>query len=254
MRSVRVDVISVLPEMFEPVMSASMLGIARDRGALEFHAHDLRGWALPGVHRQVDDAPYGGGPGMVMRPEPLSAAISAVNAMDDRPALTVLMTPQGVPFGQGLAEELAKRERLVFVCGRYEGIDERVRSRVDLEVSVGDYILTGGELAAMVVIDAVSRLLPGVLGDDDSSKEESFSWGMLEYPHYTRPASFEGADVPDILLSGDHARITLWRREQAILRTARLRPDLLDTADLTPAERGFADRALAAGATGQEDR
>jgi tRNA (guanine37-N1)-methyltransferase len=249
----RVDVISVLPEIFEPVMSASMLGIARDRGALEFHAHDLRDWALPGVHRQVDDAPYGGGPGMVMRPEPLFAAIRAVHALDDRPAFTVLMTPQGVPFSQRLAEELAERERLVLVCGRYEGIDERVRAVVDLQVSVGDYVLTGGELPAMVIIDAVSRLLPGVLGDDASVQEESFTWGLLEYPHYTRPASFEGADVPDVLLSGDHARIARWRREQAIVRTARLRPDLLEAADLTPAERVLADRALEAGGPDQEE-
>lgn len=237
----RVDVISVLPEMFEPVMSASMLGIARERGALEFQAHDLRDWALPGVHRQVDDAPYGGGPGMVMRPEPLFAAISAVAAMDERKPLTVLMTPTGVPFSQALAEDLAGRERLVFVCGRYEGVDDRVLTEIDLELSIGDYVLTGGELAAMVVIDAVSRLLAGVLGDDASAEEESFSWGLLEYPQYTRPASYEGLDVPEVLLSGDHARIARWRREQAIRRTARVRPDLLAGADLSPAERAVAE-------------
>jgi tRNA (guanine37-N1)-methyltransferase len=250
---VRVDVISVLPEIFDPVMSSSMLGIARDRGALEFFAHDLRQWALPGVHRQVDDAPYGGGPGMVMRPEPLFAAIRAVNALDDRRALTVLMTPQGVRFDQGLAEEFAARSRLVLVCGRYEGVDERVRTAVDLEVSVGDYVLTGGELPAMVVIDAVSRLLPGVLGGDTSTQEESFTLGMLEYPHYTRPASFEGSDVPEVLLSGDHARIAAWRREQAILRTARLRPDLLQDAELTPAERVMVQAVLQADAPDQEE-
>jgi tRNA (guanine37-N1)-methyltransferase len=250
---VRVDVISVLPEIFDPVMSSSMLGIARDRGALEFFAHDLRQWALPGVHRQVDDAPYGGGPGMVMRPEPLFAAIRAVNALDDRRALTVLMTPQGVRFDQGLAEEFAARPRLVLVCGRYEGVDERVRTAVDLEVSVGDYVLTGGELPAMVVIDAVSRLLPGVLGGDTSTQEESFTLGMLEYPHYTRPASFEGSDVPEVLLSGDHARIAAWRREQAILRTARLRPDLLQDAELTPAERVMVQAVLQADAPDQEE-
>jgi len=233
----RVDVISVLPDMFEPVVSTSMLGIARQRGALEFFAHDLRDWALPGVHRQVDDAPYGGGPGMVMRPEPLVAAIRAVTEMDSRPALTILMTPQGIPFTQSLAEDLAGRERLVFVCGRYEGVDERVRPAVDLEVSIGDYVLTGGELGAMVVIDAVTRLLPGVLGSDASAGEESFSLGLLEYPQYTRPATFEGSDVPDVLLSGDHARIARWRREQAVRRTARHRPDLLESADLTHAER-----------------
>jgi tRNA (guanine37-N1)-methyltransferase len=250
---VRVDIISVLPDIFEPVMSASMLGIARERGALEFHAHDLREWALPGVHRQVDDSPYGGGPGMVMRPEPLFAAIRAVNAMDERPALTVLMTPQGARFDQRLAEDLSTRQRLVIVCGRYEGVDERVRAMVDLEVSIGDYVMTGGEIPAMVVIDAVARLLPGVLGDDASSEEESFSWGLLEYPHYTRPASFEDSEVPAVLLSGDHARIATWRREQAILRTARRRPDLLGMADLSPAERALAHEALDAKHIDPED-
>ncbi|MDO8915076.1 MAG: tRNA (guanosine(37)-N1)-methyltransferase TrmD [Coriobacteriia bacterium] len=249
----RVDVISVLPEMFEPAMSASMLGIARDRGVLEFHAHDLRTWALPGVHRQVDDAPYGGGPGMVMRPEPLFAAIRAVGALDERPALTILMTPQGVPLSQNLVEKLATHERIVLVCGRYEGVDERVREAVDLEVSIGDYVMTGGELPAMVVVDAVCRLLPGVLGDDESSTDESFSWGLLEYPHYTRPASFEQRDVPAILLSGDHARIASWRREQAVLRTARSRPDLLEAADLSPAERALADQALDTDRTDPEE-
>jgi len=238
---VRVDVISVLPEIFEPVMSASMLGIARDRGALEFHAHDLREWALPGVHRQVDDAPYGGGPGMVMRPEPLFAAVRDVTAQDNRAPLTVLMTPRGTPFSQSMAEDLATRERLIFICGRYEGVDERVRTVVDLELSVGDYVLTGGELPAMAVIDAVSRLLPGVLGGDTSVEEESFTWGLLEYPHYTRPAIFAGMEVPAVLLSGDHARIERWRREQAIRLTARARPDLLEDAGLTPAERAVAD-------------
>ena len=240
----RVDVISVLPEMFEPVMSASMLGIARERGALEFAAHDLRDWALPGVHRQVDDAPYGGGPGMVMRPEPLFAVIRAVSAMDEREPLTVLMTPAGAPFSQAIAEDLATRDRLVFVCGRYEGVVERGLAEIDLELSIGDYVLTGGELAAMVVIDAVSRLLPGVLGDDASADEESFSWGLLEYPQYTRPASYEGLDVPDVLLSGDHARIARWRREQAIRRTARVRPDLLEGAGLGPADRAIADEEI----------
>lgn len=240
----RVDVIAVLPELFAPVLSASMLGIAQERGALEFAAHDLREWALPGVHRQVDDAPYGGGPGMVMRPEPLFNAVRAVVAMDPRPATTVLMTPQGMPLTQSLVEDLAGRERLLVVCGRYEGVDERVRSVADLEVSIGDYVLTGGELPAMVLVDAVVRLLPGVLGGESSAEEESFSWGLLEYPQYTRPAAFEGMEVPEVLLSGDHARIARWRREQAIRRTARRRPDLLGGADLTDAERSIADGEL----------
>lgn len=232
----RVDVLSVLPNIFEPVMSASMLGIARERGALDFHAHDLRDWALPGVHRQVDDAPYGGGPGMVMRPEPFYAAVAAVTAMDARQPLVVLMTPQGRRLDQALVEELAGRDRLLVLCGRYEGFDERVRALADLEVSIGDYVLTGGELPAMVLVDALSRLLPGVLGDDTSATEESFSWGLLEYPQYTRPASFKGMEVPPVLLSGDHARVAAWRREQALLRTARIRPDLLAAADLTARE------------------
>jgi tRNA (guanine37-N1)-methyltransferase len=237
---VRVDVISVLPEVFAPVLSASMLGIAQERGALEFEAHDLRDWALPGVHRQVDDAPYGGGPGMLMRPEPLFAAVRAVAAMDPRPTLVVLMTPQGVPLTQSLVEDLSCRERLVVVCGRYEGLDERVRSLADIEVSIGDYVLTGGELPAMVLIDSVARLLPGVLGGDSSADDESFSRGLLEYPQFTRPAAFEGMNVPEVLLSGDHARIARWRREQAVKRTARRRPELLPGADLTDAERDVA--------------
>lgn len=238
----RIDVISVLPGVFDPVISVSMLGIAQERGVLEFHAHDLRDWALPGVHRQVDDAPFGGGPGMVLRPEPLFASLRAVRDMDERPPHVVLMTPQGRRMDQPVAESLAARERLVILCGRYEGFDERVREIVDEELSIGDYVLTGGELPAMVLIDAVVRLLPGVLGGEDSTVEESFSWGLLEYPQYTRPASFEGMDVPDVLLSGDHARIARWRREQAVLRTARRRPDLLEKAELTPAERELADR------------
>jgi tRNA (guanine37-N1)-methyltransferase len=240
----RVDVITVLPEIFAPVLSASMLGIAQERGALEFAAHDLRDWALPGVHRQVDDAPYGGGPGMVMRPEPIFGAVRAVADMDPRTPRTILMTPQGVPLTQALVEELSGCERLIVVCGRYEGVDERVRELADIEVSVGDYVLTGGELAAMVLIDAVVRLLPGVLGGGTSVDEESFSWGLLEYPHYTRPASFEGAEVPEVLLSGDHARIARWRREQAIVRTAQRRPDLLVGADLDERDRAIAEAHL----------
>jgi tRNA (guanine37-N1)-methyltransferase len=247
---VRVDVLTLLPEMFEPVMSASMLGIARERGALEFFAHDLRAWALPGVHRQVDDAPYGGGPGMVMRPEPFYDAVAEITDMDARQPLIVLLTPTGRRLDQSLVEELALRERLLVLCGRYEGADERVCALADLEVSIGDYVLTGGELPAMVLVDAVSRLLPGVLGDDASATEESFSWGLLEYPHYTRPASFRGMEVPPVLLSGDHARIAAWRREQALLRTARLRPDLLDAADLTDREREI----VAAATTGTDDK
>jgi tRNA (guanine37-N1)-methyltransferase len=240
----RVDIISVLPEVFEAPLSASMIGIARERGLLDLHIHDLRDWALPGVHRQVDDAPYGGGPGMVMRPEPLFAAIRAVRALDPVEPLVVLTDPGGERLTQSLVEDLAGRERLLVVCGRYEGVDERVRAVVDRSVSVGDYVLTGGELPAMVMVDAVSRLIPGVLGGETSVEEESFTWGLLEYPQYTRPAEFEGVEVPEVLRSGDHGRVARWRREQAIERTARLRPDLLEDAGLEDDELALARRVL----------
>lgn len=233
----RVDIVSIFPELFEGPLSVSMLGIARQRGLLEVHPHDLRQWALPGVHRQVDDSPYGGGPGMVMRPEPFFDAVHAIRPMTEPPGKVVIMSPQGRLLDQSLVEELATEERLIVLCGRYEGFDERVRSLADMQVSIGDYVLTGGELPAMVLVDAVARLIPGVLGDLGSATEESFSWGLLEYPQYTRPADYEGMRVPDVLLSGDHARIARWRRAQAVLRTAALRPDILAKADLTDAER-----------------
>lgn len=226
----RIDVITLFPESFPGVIDASMLGIARDRGVLEFFSHDLRQWALPGVHRQVDDSPYGGGAGMVLRPEPVFDAIDAVRALDDRPALVILVTPQGERFDQARAEGLALMERLIIVCGRYEGFDERIRSAADLELSIGDFVLTGGELPAMVITDAVTRLLPGVLGDEQSASDESFTTGLLEYPHYTRPAQYRGMEVPEVLRSGDHARIERWRQTQAAERTARRRPDLLAAA------------------------
>ncbi len=240
----RVDIVTVLPDVFEAPLSASMIGIARDRGLLDVHIHDLRDWALPGVHRQVDDAPYGGGPGMVMRPEPLFGAVRDVTALDRERPLVVLTDPGGERLDQRLVEELAAMPRILVICGRYEGVDERVRAVVDRSVSIGDYVLTGGELPAMVLVDAVSRLIPGVLGDETSAEEESFSWGLLEYPQFTRPAEFEGAEVPEVLRSGDHARVAAWRRERAIERTARLRPNLLETAGLTPEEREMARRLL----------
>ena len=242
----RVDVVTVLPEVFAPVIGASMLGIARQKGILEFYAHDLREWSLPGVHRQVDDAPYGGGAGMGLRPEPVFVAVEAVTALDGRRPHVALMTPQGSLLSQRVAQELATEDRLLLICGRYEGFDERIRTRADSEISIGDYVLTGGELPAMVVIDSVVRLLPGVLGGETSVDEESFSDGLLEYPQYTRPALFEGFEVPEALLSGDHARVARWRREQAIIRTAARRPDLLRAAweCLTEEERGLAERVL----------
>lgn len=241
----RIDVISIFPEVFDAVLSSSMLGVARERGILEFLVHDLREWALPGVHRQVDDSPYGGGAGMVLRPEPIFDAIEAVTALDPRVPLTVLVTPQGERFGQRRAESLSTLDRLIVVCGRYEGFDERIRSRADLELSIGDYVLTGGELPAMVITDAVTRLLPGVLGDETSKEDESFTTGLLEYPHYTRPASYRGMDVPEVLRSGDHARIDAWRRQQAVIRTAQRRPDLLGAAwdDMTDDQRAAARAA-----------
>lgn len=235
----RIDIISIFPEMFESTLSSSILGIAQQKGAVEFYVHDLRDWA-EGKHRTTDDYSFGGGPGMVMKPEPFFRAHRAILVQDSRPATTILMCPQGELLKQTLVEELATHERLVVFAGRYEGYDERIRSLADREVSIGDYVLTGGELPAMVLTDAVTRLLPGVLGHDQSSAEESFSWGLLEYPHYTRPTSFEGMDVPDVLLSGDHARIAAWRRREAIGRTAMKRPDLLEAADLTGEEQAFA--------------
>jgi tRNA (guanine37-N1)-methyltransferase len=233
---VRVDVVTIFPDLFRPVLASSMLGIAAERGLLDVRLHDLRDWA-DGVHRQTDDYSYGGGPGMVMKPEPFFRAVRDIKADGEGECTVALMTPQGKRFDQSAAEDLALRERLVLLCGRYEGFDERIRSLADLQLSIGDYVLTGGELPALVVIDAVSRLIPGVLGHEDSAVEESFSWGLLEYPQYTRPATYEGMSVPDVLLSGDHARIEAWRRRKAIQRTAMLRPDLLENADLTPDER-----------------
>lgn len=193
---------------------------------------------------------------MVLRPEPVFAAVADVQALAEAPGTVALMTPQGERFAQGRAETFAAMGRLVIVCGRYEGFDERIRSIADIQVSVGDYVLTGGELAAMIVIDAVSRLLPGVLGGETSAEEESFSLGLLEYPHYTRPPLFEGMAVPQVLLSGDHARIARWRREQSLERTARLRPDLLEHAHLTDdeRERTARDASEAEQAPGEETR
>ena len=229
------DVITIFPGMFEAPMSASIVGLARERGLIEFRTHDLRDHTHD-KHRTTDDYPYGGGPGLVMKPEPVFEAVEAVQALEDEPGLVVFFTPAGRKFDQALAEELATHERLVMVCGRYEGFDERALSLADLELSVGDYVLTGGELPAMVVADAISRHVPGVLGDDESAVDESFSEGLLEYPQYTRPAEYRGMGVPEVLRSGDHAKIAAWRREKSIEKTARVRPDILGSAILTEAE------------------
>lgn len=238
-----VDVITIFPQMFEGPMSASMIGLARERGLLDLRVHDLREYTTD-RHRTTDDYPYGGGPGMVMRPEPLFRAVRAVRAMEPGSATVVFLTPGGERFTQHTAVTFSELERLILVCGRYEGFDERTFGLADVRLSIGDYVLTGGELPAMVVIDAVIRLVPGVLGHDESSADESFTEGLLEYPQYTRPADFEGLSVPEVLLSGDHARIAAYRRREAVIRTARLRPDLLDEACLSIEEQALVDELL----------
>lgn len=233
----KVDVLTVFPEMFDGPMGTSMLGIAQRKGLFTFRAHNLRDWTHD-RHRTTDDEPYGGGQGLLMKCEPIFEALDELEgeSFDPTPATTVFFTPVGAPFDQEMAKRLSKLPRLIMVCGHYEGFDERVYERADLCLSLGDYVLTGGELAAMVVCDAVVRLIPGVLGDDASALDESFEDGLLEYPQYTRPAVYRGLEVPPVLLSGDHAKVRAWRREQAVMRTARLRPDLLAGAKLTDAE------------------
>ena len=238
-----VDILTIFPGMFDAVMSESIVGLARERGLLEVRCHDLREWTHD-RHRTTDDAPYGGGPGMVMKPEPLFEAFDAIRELEDQPGLLIALTPSGRPLTQGLVEALATEERLVLVCGRYEGLDERVLSQADLELSIGDYVLTGGELPAMVLIDAVSRHVPGVLGDEESAADESFSDGLLEYPQYTRPQEYRSLKVPEVLLSGDHAKIAAWRREQSLRKTARVRPDLLANASLSTSERAVVEDEL----------
>src|SRR5208282_4378573 len=219
-------IITLFPEMFESPFRGGMIGRAIEQGLIAIKTHPLREHGL-GNYRQVDDAPYGGGSGMVMRPEPIAAAIDAVNA--ERPGLwRILMTPQGEVFDNSLARDLARRAPgLMIVAGRYEGVDERVRSMVDEEISIGDYVLSGGEIPAMALIEAVARLQPGVLGNPDSIEEESFTTAMLEYPQYTRPEEFRGMHVPEVLISGDHGKIRAWREAQARRRTELRRPDLL---------------------------
>jgi tRNA (guanine37-N1)-methyltransferase len=215
--TLRFDVVTLFPEIFEPVFRAGVVGRGIARGLVELHAHDLREHTHD-RHRQVDDLPYGGGPGMVLKPEPLFEAIEAIRAENRGPV--ILMEPWGEPFTQQLARELAAEPGLVIVCGRYEGIDDRVREKLaDREISIGDYVLSGGELPAMVVIDAVSRLLPGVLGDEESLTGDSFTADLLGHPQYTRPAEFRGLRVPEVLLSGNHREIEAWRQAQARRRT-----------------------------------
>jgi tRNA (guanine37-N1)-methyltransferase len=225
----RIDVITLFPAVFPGPLGESIPGRVLERGLAEIEAHDLRRWGL-GRHRSVDDYPYGGGAGMVLRPEPVAAALDAVAPARDK-TFVILLDPGGEPFRQQRAHDLAEREHLVLICPRYEGIDDRVRSLVDLELSVGDYVLSGGEIAALAVIDAVLRLLPGAI-EDASTEDESFATGLLEYPQWTRPPEFRGMSVPDVLLSGNHAAVDAWRHEQAFERTRRNRPDLLGADEL----------------------
>ncbi|MCC2672947.1 MAG: tRNA (guanine-N1)-methyltransferase [Armatimonadetes bacterium] len=233
----RVDVLTIFPDMLTSPLEHSILGRAREAGLLDVRCVDLRDYTTD-RHRQIDDSPYGGGPGMVMKPEPLFRAVEALAAEPPPPDRVILFTPLGRRFDQAAANELAREQRLVFLCGRYEGIDERVhRHLVTDELSIGDYVLTGGELAALVVIDAVARLLPGVLGKDESAESETFEEHLLEYPHYTRPADFRGWKVPDVLLSGHHGEVEKWRRLQSLQRTLEQRPDMFVQHELTPEDR-----------------
>jgi tRNA (guanine37-N1)-methyltransferase len=225
---VLVDIVTIFPEYFASPLTAGLLGKAGERGLVQVRLHDLRTWAAD-RHRSVDDAPFGGGAGMVMLPGPWFEALDALQA--DGPAHVVLLAPDGRSFDQATAARLAEEPRLVLCCGRYEGIDERVRTRVDEVLSIGDFVLAGGEAAALVVLDAVARLVPGVMGNAASAADESFAAGLLEYPQYTRPAVYRGLEVPAVLRSGDHGAIARWRHDQAVERTRRLRPDLLDRPD-----------------------
>lgn len=234
----RFDIFTLFPEMFAGPFASSIIKRAQEMGHVEIALHNIRDYATD-KHRMADDMPYGGGGGMVMKPEPIFAAVESVLG-DASGALVILLTPQGRLFTQEMARELAAHDRLLLVCGRYEGVDERVREHlVTDEISIGDYVLSGGEIPAMVIVDAVTRLLPGVLGDPGATHDDSHAAGLLEYPQYTRPSEFRGWNVPEVLLSGNHAGIARWRREQALLRTWKRRPDLLATAELTPANRAY---------------
>ena len=234
-------VLTLFPEMIQQTLSHSIMGRAQIEGHISVEAINIRDYTL-NKQKHVDDYPYGGGAGMVMQAQPIYDAYQSI-AEKAKGARVVYMTPQGRPFTQRIAEELSKEENLVFLCGHYEGIDERIIEEIVTdEISLGDFVLTGGELSAITIIDAVSRLVPGVLGKEDSFADESFSDGLLEYPQYTRPPVFHGKEVPEILLSGHHANIAKWRREQSLIRTVKKRPDLLETAELTAKERQFVER------------
>ena len=229
----RFDVLTIFPEMFSANLQEGVLGRAVKKGIVEVRLVNIRNFAK-GAHRTTDDRPYGGGDGMVMKPEPIYRALKSVDRKSDR-SIVILLSPQGERFDQKIAWELARGEHLILICGRYEGVDERIRlTCIDKELSIGDYILSGGEPAALVIMDAVSRLIPGVLGGERSNLEDSFEDGLLEYPQYTRPRVFQGEEVPPVLLSGDHEKIRLWRRAESLKRTLKRRPDLLQKARLNP--------------------
>lgn len=236
--ALRFDVFTLFPEVFSPYLDASILQRARRNGLLEVSLHNIRDWTND-KHHVCDDLPYGGGGGMVMKPEPIFAAVEGVLGAPP-PCPVILLTPQGRLFTQRVAEELVQHPHMALICGRYEGVDERVVEHlVTDQISIGDYVLSGGELPALALIDAVARLIPGVLGDPDGPWDDSHATGLLEYPHYTRPPEFRGWAIPEILLSGDHGKIARWRREQALLRTWLHRPDMLAKADLSPKDRQF---------------
>lgn len=240
----RIDILTIFPEMFENVLSSSMLGRAAAKGILEFHTHNIRDYS-ENKHRNTDDYPFGGGAGMVMLAQPIFDCIGAVTheCGDDTKIRRIVMSPRGKCLTPELAMELAKEDNLLILAGHYEGIDERVMELMDDEVSIGDYVLTGGELPAMVLIDCLSRFIPGVLGSSESTEDESFSGsGLLEYPQYTRPAVFRGREVPAVLLNGNHAEINKWRRQQALIKTKAMRPDLLEKAELTKKDLEFLNR------------
>jgi len=233
----RFDVFTLIPDALQAYLSSSILGRAQARGTIQIQLHNLRQYTHD-RHHTTDDMPYGGGGGMVMKPEPAFEAVETVLGPDIGSVPVILLTPQGHVFDQRLAAGLAAYPRLALLCGRYEGVDERIRQHLaSLEISIGDYVLTGGEIPALAIIDAVARLLPGVLGDEGAAADDSHATGLLEYPHYTRPAEFRGWSVPDVLTSGDHARVAAWRREQSLRRTLERRPDLIAHAPLTPSDR-----------------
>jgi tRNA (guanine37-N1)-methyltransferase len=240
----KIEILTIFPEIFDSFLNTSIIGRAREAGLMNIHATDIRPYSN-NKHKNTDDYPFGGGAGMLMLAQPIADAMKDVTHPPFR-GKRIYLGPRGIPLTQALAQQLSLEEQLVLLCGHYEGVDQRVLdSYIDMEISVGDYVLTGGETAAMVLIDCVSRLVPGVLGSDESAGDESFSNdGLLEYPQYTRPRVFENMEVPDVLLNGDHKKISKWRREQSLLVTARMRPDLLDKANITPAERAWINEQL----------